>query len=82
MDPATSYERATARIADLRRQTQRDALARGAAHIPSGTPQPGRNRILVSPRRATRQRRLGTQLWVLLHAQALLDGPAALPHQR
>jgi hypothetical protein len=81
MYPTVNYELATARIADLHRQTQRDALARAAAHVPSGTPQPGRNRILVSLRRG-RQRRFGTQLWVLLHAQALLDGPAALPDQR
>lgn len=27
-------------------------------------------------RRRGRQRRLGTQLWTLLHAQALLDDPA------
>jgi hypothetical protein len=79
MRPTANYELSTA---DLRCQTQRDALARDAAHVPSGTPQRGRNRILVSLRRAGRQRRLGRQLWVLLHAQALLDGPAAFPHQR
>ena len=28
-------------------------------------------------RRAVRQRRFGRQLWTLLHAQVLLDGPAA-----
>jgi hypothetical protein len=74
MHPAISYELATARIADLRRQAQREALARAATHVPSATLQPGRNRIAVSLRRAGRQRRFGKQLWTLLHAQALLDG--------
>lgn len=77
MHPAISYELATARIAGLHRQAQRDALARAAARAPSSAPQPGRQRIPVSPRRAVRQGRFGKQLWTLLHAQVLLDGPAA-----
>lgn len=77
MHPAISYELATARIADLHSQAQRDALARAAAPMPSSAPQPGRNRVLVSLRRAVRQRRFGEQLWTVLHAQALLNGPAA-----
>jgi hypothetical protein len=68
MHPVISYELATARIADLHRQAQRDA-------------RPGRRRIAVSFRRVGRQRRFGQQLWALLHAQALLDS-ATLPHQR
>jgi hypothetical protein len=82
MHPAISYELATARAADLRRQAQRDALARAAAHVPSGTPQPGGHQIPVSLRRVGRQRRFGMQLWTLLHAQLLLGGPAARPHRR
>lgn len=74
MHPTISYELATARIADLRSQAQRNALARAAAHVPSRTLQPGRNRIPVSLRRLGRQRQLGRQLWTLLHAQVLLDG--------
>lgn len=58
MHPAISYELATARIADLRRQAHREALAGAAA--PRAIP-----------------RRFGQQLWTLLHAQVLLDGPAA-----
>ena len=78
MRPDISYELATARIADLHRQTQRDALARAATRVPSSAPQHDRNRTLVSLRRAGRPRRFGQQLWTLLHAQALLDGPAAV----
>ena len=74
MHPAISYELATARIADLRRQAQRDALAGAATPVPSRAPQPGRYPALAGRRRA---RRFGEQLWTLLHAQALLDGPAA-----
>ena len=75
MHPAISYELATARIADLRRQAQRDALARAAARVPSSAPQPDRDPIPVRLRRAARQRRFEGQLWTLLHAQVLLDGP-------
>lgn len=82
MHPLISREAATARIADLRGQAQRDARARAAAHMPSSAPRPRRSRIRVSPRRVGRQRRFGQQLWTLLHARALLDGPATLPHQR
>jgi hypothetical protein len=81
MHRAISYELATDRIAQLRCQAQRDALAR-AARRASSTPQPGRSRIPVSLRRIARQRRLGTRLWALLHAQVLLDGSAPHPQQR
>jgi len=33
-------------------------------------------------RRTDRKSRFAEQLWALLHAQALLDGPATHPHQR
>ena len=78
MRPDTSYELATTRIADLRRQAQRDSLARAATHVPSSTPQPHSNRIPVSIRRIGRQRRFATQLRTLLHAHALLNGPPPL----
>jgi hypothetical protein len=45
MHPAISYELAQARIADLRRQAQRESLARAVAHVPSSAPQPGGKRI-------------------------------------
>ena len=77
MHPAISYELATARIADLRRQAQRDALTCAATPVPSSAPQPGRNRTPVGLRGAGRPRRFGKQLWTLLHPQVLLDGPAA-----
>jgi hypothetical protein len=76
MHPSITYQLATARTADLRRQAQSDALARLAALVPSRTPQPGGRRILASVRRIGRPRRFGMQLWTLLHAQVLLDGPA------
>ena len=82
MHPVISYELATARIADLRRQAQRDARARATVHVPTRAPRPGRRRIAVSFRRVGRQRRFGQQLWALLHAQAPLDDPVTLPHQR
>ena len=82
MHPLIDYEVATARIADLRRQAHHDALARAAAHPPSRAPLPGRHPIAVSRRRVGRPRRFGMQLWTLLHAQALLDGPATVPHRR
>ena len=50
MHPSISYKLATARIADLRRQAQRDALAQAAAHVPPSAPQPDRNRNLASLR--------------------------------
>jgi len=50
MHPTISFELAQARIADLRRQAQRDALARAATHLSPSTPQPNRNRIPVSLR--------------------------------
>jgi hypothetical protein len=81
MHPVISYELATARLADLLRQAQHDARARVAVHVPSRVPRPGRRRIAVSFR-VGRQRRFGQQLRALLHAQALLDDPATLPHQR
>jgi hypothetical protein len=76
MHPSISHELAMARIADLHRQAQHDPRARAATREPSKAPQPGRHRIAVSLRRAVRQRRFGLQLWSLLHAQVLLDGPA------
>jgi hypothetical protein len=82
MHPLIGYEVVTARIADLRRQAHHDALARAAAHVPSGAPLPGRHPIAVSRRRVGRPRRFGMQLWTLLHAQALLDRPATVPHRR
>jgi hypothetical protein len=78
MYPLTSYGLARARIADLRCQAQRDALARAAAHLPSWGLQLSRNRIPGCLLRIGRQRRFGVQLWTLLHAQALLDGPATV----
>lgn len=81
MHPAISYELATTRIADLRRQAQRDTLARAAARVPSSTPRPGSNPIPASLRSTGRQRQFGQRLWTLLHAQHLLDSPATLPHQ-
>ncbi len=82
MHPTITYELALARTADLRRQAQHDARARAAAHVPSHAPRHGRHRLAARLRRAGRQRRFGQQLWTLLHAQVLLDGPAAPPHQR
>lgn len=82
MHPVISRELTTARLADLRRQAQRDALARAAAHAPSRPAQPGKHQRAVSLRRLGRQRRFRQQLWALLHAQALLEGPATLPHRR
>ena len=76
MHPAISYELATARIADLRRRARRDALARAATRATQRAAA-DRNRIPVSLRPAARRRRFGQQLWTLLHAQVLLDGPAA-----
>ena len=48
MHPAISYELAQARIADLRRQAQREALARAAPHVPPSARRPNRKRIPVS----------------------------------
>ena len=76
MHPTISHELAMARNADLRSQARRGAWARAAAHSSSSGPPPGRNRSPASLRRMGRPRRLGTQLWALLHAQVLLDGPA------
>ena len=77
MHPSISYQLATARIADLRRQAQSDALVRATTRMPPSAPQPDRSRIPVNLRRAARQRRFGRQLRTLLHAQLLLDGLAA-----
>lgn len=77
MHPVISYDLATARIADLRRQARRDVLARAAAGVPSRAQRPDGNRILVSPRRPAWQRRFGKQLWTLLRAQILLGDAAA-----
>jgi hypothetical protein len=54
MHPSVSYELAAGRIADLRRQAQRDGLARAATHVPLGAPQPARNRIPAFLRRLRR----------------------------
>jgi hypothetical protein len=48
MHTTFSYELGQARIADLRRQAQREALARRAAHVPSSASKPDRKRIPVS----------------------------------
>jgi hypothetical protein len=40
--PAISYELSQARIADRRRQAQREGLARAAVHPQSRTPRPNR----------------------------------------
>jgi hypothetical protein len=45
MHPAISYELATARIADMRHQAQRDALARAVTHLSWSAPQSRRNQI-------------------------------------
>jgi hypothetical protein len=37
---------------------------------------------IASLRRTGRQRRFAEQLWALLHAPALLDGPSAHSHER
>lgn len=50
MHPAISYELAKARIADLRRQAQRDALARAATRLSWSAPRSHRNQIPVSLR--------------------------------
>ena len=77
MYPAISYRLARARIADLRRRARCDRLARAGTSVPPNAPQQDRNQIPVSYRRAGRQGRFGKQVWTLLHAQVLLDGPAA-----
>lgn len=59
--PAISYELSQARIADRRRQAQREGLARAAVHPQSRTPRPNRKWLPVSlylwaaNRRRTRQ---------------------------
>ena len=50
MHPAISYELATARIADLRHQAQRDALARAVTGLSWSAPRSHRNQIPVSLR--------------------------------
>jgi hypothetical protein len=50
MHPGISYELAQARIADLRRQAQREGLARAAAHSSPSAPQPNGNTIPDSVR--------------------------------
>lgn len=56
MHPTTSYYLATARIADMRREAERDALVRAARH--ARTDQPGR----PAPRLPATRRRLLTFL--------------------
>jgi len=51
--PAISYELSQARIADRRRQAQREGLARAAVHPQSRTPRP--NRKWAANRRRARQ---------------------------
>jgi hypothetical protein len=48
LHPAISYELSQARIADRRRQAQREGLARAAAHPQSRTPRPNRKWLPVS----------------------------------
>jgi hypothetical protein len=45
--PAISYELSQARIADWRRQAQREGLARAAVHPQSRTPRPNRKWLPV-----------------------------------
>lgn len=82
MNAAVSYEPATTRTVDLHGQAEGDELARVATPGPWGTSQPGGKRHPARPRRGGRQRRLGTRMWTLLHAQALLDGSDTHPYQR
>ena len=61
MHPVITYELAKARIADLRHQAQRGALARVVTRLPWSAPQSHRNQIpSASERRGGRiQRQLG-----------------------
>jgi hypothetical protein len=77
MHPAIGYEPATAAIPDLRRQARHNALARAGTPVPSSGPEPDRDRSAAGMHRTGWPRRFGTRLWTLLHAQVLLDGPAA-----
>jgi hypothetical protein len=48
LHPAISYELSQARIADWRRQAQREGLARAVAHPQSRTPRPNGKWLPVS----------------------------------
>jgi len=61
MHPAISYELAKARIADLRHQAQRDALARAATRLSWSAPRSHRNQIPVSLRSRPGRRRRACQ---------------------
>jgi hypothetical protein len=61
MHPAISYELAKARIADLRHQAQRDALARAATRLSWSAPRSHRNQIPVSLRGWPGRRRRACQ---------------------
>jgi hypothetical protein len=71
MQPSISSDQTPAWIADLRRQAQQEGLSTAAAYPPPGQPEPRSHRLRASLNRVSRQ------LWTLLHAQALLAGPAA-----
>jgi hypothetical protein len=47
--PAISYELSQARTGDLRRQAQREVLARAVVHPQSRTPRPNRKWLPISP---------------------------------
>lgn len=71
MQPSISSDQNQAWVADLRRQAQQEGLSSAAAYPPPGRPEPHSRRLQASLDRISRQ------LWTLLHAQALLAGPAA-----
>jgi hypothetical protein len=65
MHPTSGYEPAKVRIADLRRQAQREGPARAAAHLSPSAPQPSRNRIPVTFRSWFGNRRPAHQTGVM-----------------
>lgn len=71
MQPSISTEQNQDWLADLRRQAQQEGRSTATAHPPSARPQPASRRLPVIASR------IGQQLWALLHAPALLAGPAS-----
>jgi len=71
MQPSISSDQTPAWVADLRRQAQQEGLSTAAAYPPAERPEPRSHRLQA------RLNRISRQLWTLLHAQALLAGPAA-----